>query len=227
MGADQQRPKQSGPAVPAAVEDFIARWLGREGGQERANYSMFLTELCSALAIQPPDPAGDPETNDYVFERIVKEPGRDGGVSSRRVDLYKRDCFVLEAKQSLQNEGGEKEVHGQKDLFGGETQTRGRRGAERAWDVLMINARRHRRRTTFGCFREATSRLPSSSSATSAIVSSFTPTSAATGKPMISSRTGGPSGSTSTTCGERKPGNSSQRSGATRFRWTRRASLRR
>src|SRR5271166_7174064 len=87
MGADQQRPKQSGPAVPAAVEDFIARWLGREGGQERANYSMFLTELCSALAIQPPDPAGDPETNDYVFERVVREPGRDGGVSSRRIDL--------------------------------------------------------------------------------------------------------------------------------------------
>ena len=141
VGAEQQRPKQSGPAVPAAVEEFIARWLGREGGQERANYSMFLTELCSALAIQPPDPAGDPETNDYVFERIVKEPGRDG-VSSRRVDLYKRDCFVLEAKQSRQKEGGEKEVHGQKDLFGGETQTRGRRGAERAWDVLMINARR-------------------------------------------------------------------------------------
>ena len=74
---------------------------------------MFLTELCSALAIQPPDPAGDPETNDYVFERVVKEPGRDGGVSSRRIDLYKRDCFVLEAKQSRQKEGGEKEVHGQ------------------------------------------------------------------------------------------------------------------
>src|SRR5271166_1477370 len=142
MGADQQRPKQSGPAVPAAVEDFIARWLGREGGQERANYSMFLTELCSALAIQPPDPAGDPETNDYVFERVVKEPGRDGGVSNRRIDLYERDCFVMEAKQSRQKEGGDKEVHGQKEPFGGEPEIRGRRGAERAWDVLMINARR-------------------------------------------------------------------------------------
>ncbi len=68
MGADQQRRTKSGPATPAAVEEFIARWVGREGGQERANYSMFLRELCSALDIQPPDPAGDPETNDYVFE---------------------------------------------------------------------------------------------------------------------------------------------------------------
>ncbi len=77
-----------------------------------------------------------------TFERVVKEPGRDGGVSNRRIDLYKRDCFVMEAKQSRQKEGGDKEVHGQKGLFGGETQTRGRRGPERAWDVLMFNARR-------------------------------------------------------------------------------------
>ncbi len=141
MGANSQTAAQSTPSVPAAVEAFIARWQGREGGQERANYSMFLTELCAALAIPPPDPAGDPETNDYVFERVVKEPGRDGGASSRRIDLYKRDCFVLEAKQSRQKEGGDKQVHGQSDLFGKETPTRGRRGAERGWDVLMFNAR--------------------------------------------------------------------------------------
>lgn len=141
MGANPQTGAQPRPAVPAAVGEFIVRWQGREGGQERANYSMFLTELCSVLAVHPPDPAGDPETNDYVFERVVKEPNRDGGVSTRRIDLYKRDCFVLEAKQSRQKEGGEKEVHGQKDLSGGEPQTRGRRPAERAWDVLMFNAR--------------------------------------------------------------------------------------
>lgn len=80
MGAEQPTKAQSEPAIPVGVEQFTARWQGREGGQERANYSMFLTELCSALAIQSPDPAGDPETNDYVFERVVKEPGRDGGI---------------------------------------------------------------------------------------------------------------------------------------------------
>ena len=103
---------------------------------------MFLRELCDALGLQPPDPAGDPETNDYVFERVVKEPGRDGTVSSRRIDLYKRGSFVLEAKQSRQQKGGDKEVQGHADLFVTEMPSRGRRGADRAWDVLMLNARR-------------------------------------------------------------------------------------
>jgi hypothetical protein len=119
-------------APVSAVEAFIARWQGRDGGQERANYAMFLRELCDALGLQPPDPAGDPETNDYVFERVVKEPGRDGTVASRRIDLYKRGSFVLEAKQSRQQKGGDKEVQGQTDLFLTETASRGRRGADRA-----------------------------------------------------------------------------------------------
>src|SRR5271169_2292562 len=86
MGANQGSGKRSGSAVPAEVETFISRWQGREGGQERANYAMFLTELSSALAIPPPDPASDrTEYNDYVFERVVKESGRDGSVSSRRI----------------------------------------------------------------------------------------------------------------------------------------------
>jgi hypothetical protein len=136
-----QTGEQSGTAT-TAVEAFIARWQGREGGNERANYGMFLRELCAALDIQPPDPAGDRQTNDYVFERVVNELGRDGGVSSRRIDLYKRDCFVLEAKQSRQKVGDDKHVHGQASLFDNETATRGRRSGERGWDVLMFNARR-------------------------------------------------------------------------------------
>jgi hypothetical protein len=55
--------------------------------------------------------------------------------------LYKRDHFVLEAKQSRQK-GGDKEVPGQPDLFITEVVPRGRRGAERSWDVLMMHARR-------------------------------------------------------------------------------------
>jgi hypothetical protein len=59
---------------------FIARWHGREGGQERANYALFLTELCSTLGLTPPDPAdANPKTNDYVFERNTGrdcEPGK-------------------------------------------------------------------------------------------------------------------------------------------------------
>jgi len=127
----------------AAIEHFIDRWLGQEGGQERANYALFLTELCDALGLRHPEPASaEHAANDYVFERVVREAGRDGAVSNRRIDLYKRDCFVLEAKQSRQQKGGDKEVHGQPDLFITEAAPRGRRGAERAWDVLMLNARR-------------------------------------------------------------------------------------
>jgi hypothetical protein len=97
MGVDQQTEAQFGPAVPAAVEAFIARWQGREGGQERANYALFLTELCDLLDLPHPDPASAAhDENDYVFERVVKEPGRDGSIASRRIDLYKKDSFVLE-----------------------------------------------------------------------------------------------------------------------------------
>jgi hypothetical protein len=123
------------------IHTFLDRWSGKTGGQERANYALFLSELCDVLGVARPDPAGDPETNDFVFERVVKEPLRDGKVSSQRIDLYKRGCFVLEAKQSRQK-GGKKEVAGQLDLLEAPDASRGRRGADRAWDVLMLNARR-------------------------------------------------------------------------------------
>ncbi|MFG1340262.1 class I SAM-dependent DNA methyltransferase [Xanthobacter autotrophicus] len=123
-----------------AVEAFIERWQGREGGQERANYALFLSELASVLDLPRPDPASaNPETNDYVFERVVRETARDGMVSNKRIDLYKRDCFILEAKQSRFS-GDKKLADAPAEAAPGKT--RGRRGAERAWDVLMLNARR-------------------------------------------------------------------------------------
>ena len=127
-------------AAPHAIEHFIERWQGRHGGQERANYAMFLCELCDALDLPRPDPAGHPGQNDYVFERAVKEIARDGSVSTRRMDLYKRDCFVLEAKQSRQIKDGAKEVKGQMSLALAPDQL-GRRPVSGAWDTLMMNAR--------------------------------------------------------------------------------------
>ncbi|ABE40463.1 conserved hypothetical protein [Rhodopseudomonas palustris BisB5] len=129
-------------SVPA-VEQFIARWQGREGGQERANYVSFLTELIALLGLDKPDPAdATHEHNDYVFERAVKKTAEDSA-SYGRIDLYKRNSFVLEAKQS-RIKGGKKEVRGQYDLLKTEATaaTLGRRGADRAWDVLMLNAKR-------------------------------------------------------------------------------------
>ncbi|MGO7636717.1 class I SAM-dependent DNA methyltransferase [Rhizobium leguminosarum] len=127
--------------MQAEVEQFIARWQHQEGGQERANYALFLTELCDLLGLPHADPASAAhETNDYVFERVVREAARDGAVSSKRIDLYKRDCFLLEAKQSRLN--GEKKLDALQLPGLASIAPRGRRsGANRAWDVLMMNAR--------------------------------------------------------------------------------------
>jgi hypothetical protein len=127
--------------VQDRIEAFIARWQGQEGGQERANYALFLTELTDLLGLAHAEPASAAhEHNDYVFERVVRETARDGSASSKRIDLYKRNCFVLEAKQSRLS--GDKKLTDAPQLPGIEAGPRGRRqSANRSWDVLMLNAR--------------------------------------------------------------------------------------
>jgi SAM-dependent methyltransferase len=124
------------------IETFIARWTAREGGAERANYQMFLSELCDVLGVDRPEPAGaERALNDYVFERAVRRRPSDDITSSRRIDLYKKGSFILEAKQS-RLPGGRNELPGQTSLFGDEPETLGRRSVARGWDVMMQNARR-------------------------------------------------------------------------------------
>lgn len=90
----------SAPVSGDQLEPFIARWSD-VGGTERANYQLFLTELCSILGLPQPDPAGDDtEQNAYVFERRVDIHKPDGTSTRGFIDLYKRGCFVLEAKQT-------------------------------------------------------------------------------------------------------------------------------
>jgi len=127
------------------IDAFIARWHQGEGGAERANYALFLVELTDILDLPHPDPAGaSRENNDYVFERAVRSVDADGREQIGRIDLYRRGCFVLEAKQSRWK-GQHKEV--QMDLSAGapppsaEPDALGRRSARRGWDVLMQNAR--------------------------------------------------------------------------------------
>ena len=80
------------------VDAFIERWQS-SGGSEHGNATLFLSELCDLLGIARPDPAGlDTRLNAYVFERRVDYPDqadRERGF----IDLYKRGCFVMEAKQ--------------------------------------------------------------------------------------------------------------------------------
>jgi len=82
------------------VATFIARWADTERA-ERANKDLFLTELCDLLDLPHPDPAGpDSAENAYVFERAVPLHHSDGRVTVGKIDLYRRDRFVLEAKQT-------------------------------------------------------------------------------------------------------------------------------
>ncbi|KQT86067.1 type IIL restriction-modification enzyme MmeI [Aurantimonas sp. Leaf443] len=118
------------------VEAFIARWSDREGGAERANTMMFLSELCDVIGVARPEPAGaDTRFNDYVFERAVRPRESEGAPQPRRIDLYKRDCFILEAKQS-RLPGREKALPER------EAPPRRAGRATRNWDVMMQNARR-------------------------------------------------------------------------------------
>jgi hypothetical protein len=123
----------------ADPEAFIRRWSNLEGGAERANYALFLAELCDVLGVPRPDPASATSTgNDYVLERAVR---REDG-STGRIDLYRRDCFILEAKQSRWK-NAPKAIPGQEDLFSeaAEAAAAQRQSVSRTWDVLMQNAR--------------------------------------------------------------------------------------
>jgi hypothetical protein len=81
------------------VDRFIERWQNT-GGKERANYQLFLTELCQLLDLPGPQPASDdPAEDEYVFEHRVDIQHPDGNVSRGYIDLYKRGHFVLEAKR--------------------------------------------------------------------------------------------------------------------------------
>lgn len=123
------------------VEAFLQRWVGQEGGAERANYQLFLSELCDVLGVARPDPAqASTEYNNYVFERGVTRRESEGLKSTLRIDLYKRDAFILEAKQS-RLPGGAKAIPQQAGLPGFDVFPEPR-SKTRKWDAMMDNARR-------------------------------------------------------------------------------------
>ena len=103
----------------ATIDAFLERWAAATG-TERANYQLFLTELCTLLGLPQPDPAReDHQDNAYCFERRVVFQHGDGTASVGFIDLYRRACFVLECKQTglgLDSSGWDKAMlraHGQ------------------------------------------------------------------------------------------------------------------
>ena len=131
------------------IEDFIGKYWGKPGGAERATYQMFLTELAQLLGAPTPDPGAGGELGAYQFEGPVKSEAALGKKGTGRIDLYKRDCFILEAKQSQLKPGEalpanppEDVLEPVKDLFGnitGYTSPSGKRAPR--YDRLMAEAR--------------------------------------------------------------------------------------
>ncbi len=89
---------ESGDPTPEGVVEFVERWLPAEAA-ERASYQTFLAELTQLLRLPPILTQGMEGAEAYCFEKAVKFFTADGSYTTRRIDLYKRDCFVLEAKQ--------------------------------------------------------------------------------------------------------------------------------
>jgi hypothetical protein len=113
---------------------FIDRWQN-SAAAERANYALFLSELCDYLEVPRPDPAvADAGQNNYVFERPVTFRHPTGLSSTGFIDLYKRGHFVLEAKQG--SEAPEPSLLFEMPHRRG-TAIRGTAG----WDQAMLRAR--------------------------------------------------------------------------------------
>ncbi len=84
-------------------EAFVEKWHNCPGS-ERANYAVFLTELTQMLEVPAPGPQPD-----YRIDAPVPQGSAAG--STGYADLYKRDCFVLEAKQSAKRMAGAAQGH--------------------------------------------------------------------------------------------------------------------
>ncbi len=121
---------------------FIEEW-SRSAAHERSNFQPFILELCELLGVEKPHKAGPIDSqNAYVFERAVTFRHADNTSSTGFIDLYKRGCFVMEAKQ-----GGHGRTEGdatQPSLFGdtsGPTKTGTAKRGTKAWDDALLKAR--------------------------------------------------------------------------------------
>jgi len=80
-----------------SLRDLVERWSTAKAA-ERANAQSYLIELCHALGVEPPRPAG----SGYEFEYPMRVGNRDGTESINFVDLYKHGHFALEAKDQVE-----------------------------------------------------------------------------------------------------------------------------
>lgn len=124
------------------IDAFIAKWATSNAG-ERSNFQLFIRDLCDVLGVAPPEPSqAEERRNAYVFERRVTVfRGENKATVANYIDLYKRDCFVMEAKQSRKRVQKLREL----GLFDTDDPPEVRAGSGPrdgvAWDTMMRNAR--------------------------------------------------------------------------------------
>jgi hypothetical protein len=125
--------------VQPSIVNFITRWKA-SGASERANYQLFLTELCEVLGVEKPKPATDKvHEASYTFERPVTFDDGEGRTTTNFIDLYKQHCFVLEAKQ-----GSDKATVSEAELLGAakaKTKTGTATRETRLWEREMKRAK--------------------------------------------------------------------------------------
>jgi hypothetical protein len=77
----------------AALQALADRWAGAQAA-ERANFQPYLIELCEALGVERPGPAG----SGFQFELPVKVITRDGVEVPNFLDCWRAGFFAIEAK---------------------------------------------------------------------------------------------------------------------------------
>ncbi|MGV3708220.1 MAG: class I SAM-dependent DNA methyltransferase [Gemmatimonas sp.] len=101
-------PAALAPETIRKLRDLATRWTD-VGAAERANYQVYVIELCEAIGVERPRPAAPSgrmgEGVAYQFEFPVKTTSRDGDVSTNFIDLFKDGCFALEAKDAVEGAG--------------------------------------------------------------------------------------------------------------------------
>jgi hypothetical protein len=124
--------------TPTPADAFIERW-SRAEASERANAQLFLSELCDLLEVPRPS---NTHADGYTFEYPVKIPLGDGSLGDGRIDLYRRDAFVLEAKQYADSlpKSESARVMEQAGVYLPSKKSGPLRGSD-AWDDAMMKAR--------------------------------------------------------------------------------------
>lgn len=125
-----------------AIDEFIERWKP-SGGSEMGNFQLFATELTELLGVERPKPVtSDGQNNDYRFERPVTFT-HTASNKRGRIDLYRKGCFILEAKQGANDQA--KAYGNQLALLTDQDAPKthkghGKRGSAK-WDDTMLKAR--------------------------------------------------------------------------------------